>query len=252
MFLPPEAKNILQILYAVYFLLYLNCQLKQLALHVMSHTELLDTFEVNGFTAKVYPSYCSLHPRKDYDNLGTLCLQQDRRHNLPYEADYPTGNPLELLGLLLYGADYEDPLYRYLDRKGLDPEADFSEAVKCLMRRVQKTKVLVPVFMYEHSGIALQAAVNTTPAGCLQGFIYADKALIQKEYASLNLHRAAAYKKAHEALCAEVALYGYWLNGEVYTVDIHDAEGEFIQSFAGCIMPLHKLKNEVKTLLEQQ
>jgi hypothetical protein len=89
--------------------------------------------------------------------------------------------------------------------------------------------VMLPVFMYEHSGVAL----NTGGFGCpwdsgQVGYIYLENCDIRTEF---NGDREAAER----ALEMEVAFYGEYVNGDCYGYVVEDDNGEVVDSCCGFI-----------------
>lgn len=93
-----------------------------------------------------------------------------------------------------------------------------------------KTKVLIlPVYMYEHSGIAL----NTTGFSCpwdsgQVGWIYATYERIGKEYGIVNDNTIT---KAKKTLKAEVEIYSHYLNGDVYGFIYEKFDTEALEAY---------------------
>lgn len=73
--------------------------------------------------------------------------------------------------------------------------------------------VLMPLYLYDHSGITISTAPFSCPWDSGQiGYIYATKETINKEYGK----GPAAYKKTREYLTGEVKTYDDYLTGNVY------------------------------------
>ena len=86
-----------------------------------------------------------------------------------------------------------------------------------LLEHIQKEDILsLPVYMYEHSGIALR----TTPFNCKWdsgqiGYIFISHANIIKWFGKLDL------EQAEKNLIAEIEEYSQYCNGEVYGYQIY-------------------------------
>jgi len=100
--------------------------------------------------------------------------------------------------------------------------------------------MVTPVWVYDHSGIALKAGTRTYPFSdqwdsAQVGFAYITqetyKACVGKRYVG----RPSQYKRAAELIRAEVETYGQYVNGECYGYVIEDADGEVIDSCGGYI-----------------
>lgn len=117
---------------------------------------------------------------RSWDNLGTMVCWH-RRYTLGDEHDYKT------------------------------PEA-FLEFI----RRNAPRSVILPVFLYDHSGIT----VSTVPFTCRfdsgqVGFIYVTPDRIREEYGASRIS-AGLRKRVEDILRAEVETYDQYLRGDVY------------------------------------
>ena len=89
----------------------------------------------------------------------------------------------------------------------------------------------LPIYMYEHSSIALSTAPFICPWDSGQlGWIYVLPEKIQSEYGDLT---AASYDKAAEVLRAEVKEYGLYVDGSYVGYEITDPDGEYVASCWG-------------------
>lgn len=179
----------------------------------MSNT--IETIEKNGYTARIeYDMDGSSSDPRENDNLGTI-IGWHRRYNLG-------------------------------DENGLKLDMDPREFEAALQR---ERAIYLPVFMYEHSGVALSTGSFGDPWDSGQvGFIYADRAKVLKEY-SAKIVTKAVRDKALQVLKYEIEEYGKWLNGEVYGYVIEDAEGNDVDSCWGFI-GLDYIRQEVEVQLE--
>ena len=101
-----------------------------------------------------------------------------------------------------------------------DSETDMSEAILEQMQwqdlkvLAEKTHCILPVYMYDHSGLT----VNTTGFSCpwdsgLLGWIYASHDNIKEEFGEVTPENI---KKAEKLLVGEVKDYDYYLTGQCY------------------------------------
>lgn len=172
----------------------------------------IETIEKHGYTATI--SYdmdgSSADPREN-DNLGTI-IGWHRRYNIG-EQRFTT-----------------------------DP-GDFLADLQ------RERAIYLPVFMYEHSGVALSTGSFGDPWDSGQvGFIYVSRADVLKEY-STKIVTKKVREQVLGVLKAEVAEYSAWMGGEVYGFEIVDAEGEFVDSCWGFI-GLDNIRDEVNAILE--
>jgi hypothetical protein len=100
----------------------------------------------------------------------------------------------------------------------------------------EKPLVILPLYMYDHSGIT----ISTTPFTCAWdsgqiGFVF----IRQKEIDELGCYRKdnqsfSDYKEElKKSLISEVNTYDMYLTGDVYSFHIQNKEGDVIDSCAG-------------------
>lgn len=92
----------------------------------------------------------------------------------------------------------------------------------------ENVHTIFPVYMYEHSGIALKVGPFHCPFDSGQiGFIYITNETIKKE--KLNIEKISEYFKI------ELNIYCQYLNGECYGFEINTEDGETLDSCYGYI-----------------
>jgi hypothetical protein len=100
------------------------------------------------------------------------------------------------------------------------------------LARCGKDNIELPIYLYEHSGIAL----NTTGFNCRWdsgqlGYIFVSKSDIRKEFGWKKLtHERIERIKTY--MRNEVEVLGQWLNGEVYYYRVVDEDGETIDALS--------------------
>lgn len=150
------------------------------------------------------------NPRVDYDNLGTIaCLH--KHYNLG--------------------------------------EINTAEAVEEVMSSINDTNaVILPVFMYEHSGIALSTGTfsDTWDSGQL-GVIFVSHSDIKREYGNLELTTLETVKKV---LQSEIEEYSRYLNGEVYGYIVKDEFDNELDSCFG-LLGIEAAEEEGRASLKQ-
>ena len=166
-----------------------------------------------GHTIKIFHDTDPMNPR-DWDNPGTLICGHTRYN---FGDSHGFGDAREFL----------------IDLCGLGETFDLS--VDQLVKRAEKQAVILPVYLYDHSGLAM----NTTGFHCpwdsgQVGFIYATLETIRKEYDVLRV-TAALREKVAQVLKQEVDTYGDFLSGNVYgyVVEQDDKEMESCWGFVG-------------------
>lgn len=93
--------------------------------------------------------------------------------------------------------------------------------------------VILPLYMYEHSGVALR----TTPFSCqwdsgIVGFIFVMKADLRAEYGWKRI-TASRLNKAESVLSNEIAVYSDYIDGDTWGYEIVDEEDEVVESCWG-------------------
>ena len=140
---------------------------------------------------------------REFDNLGTMVCFHNR---------YTFGDETEL------------------------KSSDFSswEELESYLYKREKALIVVPVFLYDHSGLS----VNTTGFSCPWdsgqiGFIYASKERIRNDYSCKRISKKLK-KQVREMLVSEVDLYNQYLSGDVYGFNLTDRQnGEELSSCYG-------------------
>lgn len=175
--------------------------------------EAIETFTHNGNTVEILPDFdgsCS-NPRDDC-NLGTFWTME-RRATSPDKLPV-RDNIFESVANTLGGSAYADSNAKVLDKKA----------------------VWLPVWKYEHSGVAY-AAAGSNPFHCpwdsgQAGYIFVSLENVRKEYACKRVTKAIR-AKVLEVLKAEVQAYSQWASGEVYGFVVKDKEGHELDSCWG-------------------
>lgn len=137
---------------------------------------------------------------REWDNLGTMICSH-RNYNLGDEQ-FNVG-------------DYDslDELEQYLrDERG--------------------AVVVLPLNLYDHSGITMSIGWGSGWDNGVVGFIYATREDIQKEYGVKNMTKKTL-ELVERVLAGEVETYDMYLRGDVYGVIIEDEAGQDVGSCWG-------------------
>ena len=161
----------------------------------------METFETPTKTIKITHDDYPYNPRKA-ENLG-LMICSHRRYNLGDKHDIDFSN---------YNS--------------------FEEVEKAIKNKY-KTAIILPLYLYDHSGIT----ISTKPFGCPWdsgqiGFITISKDKIRSEYGVKRITKDLL-DRVEGCLVSEVKLYDYYLMGEVYHFEITDKEGNVLDSCGG-------------------
>lgn len=182
--------------------------------------------EYKGCNIKIYHDDCANSPRED-DNFGTI-VAWHRNYSLSDDKKFSMS--LEGWARSIIADEHIEALEKYEEEQTTKLEYTYEATQDELLEYAEKSNLIVPVYMYDHSGIAL----STSSFGCRWdsgqvGWIYVSHEKIIKEYGTLDL------EKANALLISEVKVYGQYVNGEVYGYVTEDAEGEEIDSCWGFI-----------------
>ena len=155
-----------------------------------------------------------------------------KNYTIKIEPDEDAINPRELdnLGLFLLGHKRYDVANE--TNINLNDYHTADEVLKAVEKEYGKCFIL-PVYMYDHSGIVL----NTTGFNCKWdsgqlGLIFVPYEKIRKEY-SVKKVTKKILDKVRECLIGEVDIYGYYLNGDVYSYIIVDSNDDHKDSCWG-------------------
>ena len=144
-------------------------------------------------TVKVFYDYNAVNPRADTDTKSKIILLKHRaRKNweIADEMEDDERGMLESIALDL-GELSQSEIYNATDEE--------------LEAHIKKYAVMLPIYIYEHSGFAFRTAQTTPSSGARAGIIYEARADDDK------------YDEAIlEGMRGEVKLLEVWANGEVY------------------------------------
>lgn len=167
-----------------------------------------NVIEYKGFNIIINFDENAEDPRKD-DNLGKMICWH-RRYNLGDE------NLLE---------EYSEKKECRL--KNLPEYCNGWDEVEQVLKDEFGAVVILPVFLYDHSGISMHTYSHGVHASwdCGRvGFIYATKADVLKEFGLKKLSKKAI-EKTKTILEGEVELYNSYISGQIYCYNVEDKEG---------------------------
>lgn len=108
---------------------------------------------------------------------------------------------------------------------------DLAREVARIKSRIGKGIILLPLYLYDHSGITMSTSSFSCPWDSGQvGYIYMTMERARKEWSGTD---EEIRTKALACLEAEVKVYDDYLTGEVYGYVIEDDEGEEVESCWG-------------------
>ena len=184
-----------------------------------------ETFTHNGFTVKIHHDNSGTESPRQDSNLGVFWTME--RNQKSPDALIVRGDAKASLVYTLRCADNWHAIFKALDAQA----------------------VWLPVWKYEHSGVAYAAAENN-PFSCpwdsgQAGVIFVLKADIRKEY-GVNRVDPKTRAKVLTVLMGEVETYSQWANGEVYGYTVTDTAGDAVESCWGFIGSLDYVRDEAK------
>jgi hypothetical protein len=117
------------------------------------------------------------------------------------------------------------------DIKDLDGHHGW-DLVKFYLRTVEDAAVILPLYLYDHSGITISTGPFSCPWDSGQvGLIYATKADILKEFGDPNDEKVE--ERVEKRLEGEVESYDQYLTGDIYGFIIKDKDEEERESCWG-------------------
>lgn len=168
---------------------------------------------LNGHTIKIYHDNDAENPR-EWENLGTMICGHSR-HQLGDNHSFGGGREF-LLDLL----ELDDACSLDVDQ---------------LLVRAEKVAIILPVYLYDHSGLLMNTTGFHCPWDSAQiGFIYVTCSDVRDEYSVKRVSRQLREKVAGY-LRQEVQTFSDYLSGAVYgyIVEKDDAEVESCWGFIG-------------------
>jgi len=108
---------------------------------------------------------------------------------------------------------FDKPDKMFIELSEVDTDIAEESHIKCLKDKAYQNNVILPLYLYDHSGIT----INTTGFSCpwdsgQVGYIYVSHKDIIKEYGKLDID------KATKLLESEVSEYDKMLTGDVYGI----------------------------------
>lgn len=162
---------------------------------------------------------------REWNNAGTMVCWHSR-YNLG--DHHCNASPRDFLENLAYEIDQKTQAQlecQYYEDTAMTEE-DYMNA---LMEVIQQGAYILPLYLYDHSGITMNTSGFSCPWDSGQvGWIYMTYDTAQKEHFN--------EQEAINCLNGEVKCYDQYINGEVYGYQIveTDEEGNEIDSVAGC------------------
>jgi hypothetical protein len=167
----------------------------------------MKTIDYKGCTIEVQQDECPMDPRKNYSNLGAF-IGTHRRYTVgDGEGTVPWGRLKSVRAVKRWLSLYED------------------------------AAIVLPVYMYEHSGRVWRLGSDFRDSDYFDawdsgivGVMYVTKADMLKEYEAINEETKA---KAAKVLQGELNMYAAWAEGDVWGFSVKDEDGDDLGSYWG-------------------
>lgn len=158
-----------------------------------------------GHKIKIYHDSDAESPR-EWSNLGTLICWHRR---------YRLGDSHQ----------FDSPEAFLCDLTGVPAQSDLS--MEQLRERAKRKVIILPVFLYDHSGLAMNTIGFHCPWDSGQvGYVYVTREAVRKEFGVKRV-TSALRQKAEDILRGEIVSYDAYLGGRVYGYVI-EQDGEEI------------------------
>jgi hypothetical protein len=166
----------------------------------------------HGHTIKILQDLDPESPR-EWSNLGRLICWHRR---------YRLGDSHQ----------FDSPEAFLRDLAGVSDQSDLS--MDLLRERAEHKAIILPVFLYDHSGLAMNTIGFHCPWDSGQvGFIYVTLEAVREEFGAKRVTKALR-EKAKDILRAEIVSYDAFLGGRVFGYVI-EADGEEIDACWGFV-----------------
>ena len=189
-----------------------------------------------AYLLTVQPDDFFPNPRREAENFGTMiCFH--RRYQLGDEHDYSNSDDLikDLYIKAAGGGDHGEQKYEDLTEKyDVWPlsSQQIQELNQALMSQIEKAYVVLPVYLYDHSGLAMSTTdFNDRWDSGQVGIIFVSHEKIKEEY-EVNFIEPVLRLQVEDRLKGEVAEYDAYLRGECYCYELYE-DGELEHSCGG-------------------
>ena len=188
-------------------------------------------------TVKIKQDSFLSSPRESMDNLGTIAYKHSR---------YILGDELISDPNVWLSSKLDINIFKYGTQQ---------EILEYLIGKFEEKYIVLPVYLYDHSGIT----ISTTPFSCpwdsgQVGYIYVSKEDVRKEY-SVKKISPKLKETVLRVLNAEIEILDYYLRSDVYGYEIVDENGEVEDScwgFYGTDWDDNGLKSNIPEELHSQ
>lgn len=197
----------------------------------------VEVFENGKFKAEIYQDDNPFSPRED-DNIGNM---------LCFHRNYSLGDE-KLKDSFCYTKECR--------LENLTENCNGWEEVEEVLKNEFKAVVILPLYLYDHSGLSMKTYRHGIHAswdcGCV-GFIYATREKVLQEYGKKKITKSLL-EKIENLLIAEVQTYSQYLEGNVYGYVIRDENNENVDScwgFFGIDYVIEEAKNQLNYTVKE-
>jgi hypothetical protein len=186
---------------------------------LLKDKDAVEAYEVDGKVIQIFTDEDPENPR-EWDNLGTMACSHRR---------YSLGDDEAKINIDNYGS---------------------WEEVKKHLIKDEKAVVIMPLYLYDHSGITM----STKPFGDRWdsgqvGYIYATQERLDKEYEGYSQKKKLELAK--KVLEGEVKTYDQFITGDIYTfavTDLKSGEDSRVSGFYGIKHAKEEAEDEAKSM----
>lgn len=209
------------------------------------------------YALMVQPDDILISPREVDEHFGTMvCFHQ--RYALGDKHEYEDKDAflkdlyLDIAGHNDQGEEKYDKLCdRIAEQFGTDYGAMDRAIDNALLEGIQKQYIVMPLYLLDHSGLAMQTESFNDPWDSGQvGWIYVSKADVLKEFGAAEMTDAIR-QRAEDLMRSEVAVYDCYLRGECYGFELYK-NGELTDSCWGFMGALDEVKNDMADYLPKE
>ena len=153
----------------------------------------IKVIEKDGLRFSIFSDPDPLNPREEWDNIATMALFHNR-YRLGDKVDFSS--------------------------RDFDSWKEMEKYIK----KNNKNAVILPVYMYDHSGITISTSPFGDPwdSGRI-GFVYVTKEMIEKYCGTASRYWK---KQAKKIIDGEISTYDLYLRGDVYGFKLEKVDGE--------------------------
>lgn len=191
--------------------------------------EALETINYKGYNIEIVADDFAQDPR-EWDNVAKMVCQHGRYHlgDEQYKNNY-ANSWREWFAYYVVENYVLDLDLRIYDTFGYFEE---EEEVDKVWEWIEKNMIVMPLFLYDHSGITISTSRTCRWDSGQVGFMYVTKREAVKEWGNKYFTKAVE-EKAIACMEAELKIYDDYLRGDVYGYRILDENGDEIDSLWG-------------------